>query len=236
MISAMARNSVNSRRFGSALEPFSAAEWLFEDRPGSELASLREASVRRSFEGLRKDFGRLSIASAMNEIALKVAPPGQHCEELFLLHSNALAALEELPEGGADLALLNIYLLKLFRWYGSQPPIEACLRCGLTLAGALEKNPGQKSVDGIIADSGWLCPECGPAPTSDGPPVQVPLEALADLMATAALPMRQAPRAARASRHAHERLLKYLERLLAYHVPGFDRAALKSLRFVTRES
>ena len=108
-VSALARNSIQSRRFGGALEPFAAGEWLFSERKGAELLNLNEASIRRSYEGLRGDFECLSAASALNEIVLRVAHPGEPCPELFRLHSNALAVLEEGADRLTVLILLNAY-------------------------------------------------------------------------------------------------------------------------------
>ena len=81
VISALARNSIQSRRFGGTLEPFTASEWLFAQKPGADLARLEEASIRRSFEGLRADFERLSIASVMNEMMLRTAPRYEPCPD-----------------------------------------------------------------------------------------------------------------------------------------------------------
>ena len=99
-ISALARNSIQSRRFGGTLDPFVASEWQFAEKPGAELARLDEALIKRSFEGIRKDFERLSLASVFSEFMLRVAPKNEACPDLFKLHSNALAALEELPSPG----------------------------------------------------------------------------------------------------------------------------------------
>src|SRR5262249_45008753 len=78
-ISALARNSIQSRRFGGALEPFAASEWHFVERPGAELYRVEEAQIRRGFEDLRKDFDRLSLASLLNEIILKLTHEREPC-------------------------------------------------------------------------------------------------------------------------------------------------------------
>src|SRR5688572_25025319 len=96
LVSALARNSIQSRRFGGSLEPFTASEWFFVGKPGAELFSIREAHVKRSYEGLRKSFERLSMASVFNELMMRLAPQHEPCPELFRMHSNALAALEEM--------------------------------------------------------------------------------------------------------------------------------------------
>src|SRR6478735_8305092 len=67
-VTAMAKNSIASRRFGGALDPFVASEWFFSQKPGADLLLLQEAVVKRAYEGLRKDFERLSLASVLNEL------------------------------------------------------------------------------------------------------------------------------------------------------------------------
>jgi len=50
-VTALARNCVHSKRYGGVLEPFTAGLWNFVLKPGADLVSLREAVVRRGFEG-----------------------------------------------------------------------------------------------------------------------------------------------------------------------------------------
>src|SRR6476620_10914476 len=73
-VTAMAKNCISSRRFGGSLDCFVASEWLFSQKPGADLVILQEAVAKRSFEGLRKDFERLSLASVFNELMMKLAP------------------------------------------------------------------------------------------------------------------------------------------------------------------
>ena len=163
-ISALARNSIQSRRFGGTLEPFAASEWIFTLKPGAELYSLREASIREPFEGLRKSFEKLSLASALNELMLKLAPQNEPCEELFRLHSNALAAINEkeaIPPaasayGDSEVILLNAYLGKLLQWSGNQPRLQSCLHCGVLL----ETLDPQVDLSCNVMDAGWICPKC----------------------------------------------------------------------------
>jgi recombinational DNA repair protein (RecF pathway) len=180
-ISALARNSIQSRRFGGTLDPFVASEWQFAEKPGAELARLDEALIKRSFEGIRKDFERLSLASVFSEFMLRVAPKNEACTDLFKLHSNALVILEELPGpgsvlvnsstnlGSADaisvtheqflrsiLVLLNGYLTKCLQWSGNQPQLQACHSCKRSLD-TLEPNA---SLTCLILDAAWICPDC----------------------------------------------------------------------------
>src|SRR6185437_133148 len=66
-ISAIAKNSIQSRRFGGCLDLFAASEWIFTYSPGAELYHLTEAKIREPFDGLHKSFEKLSLASVFNE-------------------------------------------------------------------------------------------------------------------------------------------------------------------------
>lgn len=239
-VTAMAKNCISSRRFGGALDPFVASEWHFTEKPGAELWLLQEAVVRRSFEGLRADFERLSLASVFNELMIRVAPKHEPCEELFRLHANALAALEELPGTGVDLTLLNGYLAKVLQWSGSQPQLQACMGCGAPI----ERLAPGTALSCVVADAGWLCENCRASHThhvreSSGLShslLRVTPAAVLDFYVSLQLPIRQIPSAAQASRKEHQALFKFLEALFVYHVPGFDRQPLKGLRFLELES
>jgi len=242
LVTAMARNAIQSRRFGGALDLFAASDWQFTQKPGAELVHLSEAITRRAFEGIRKDFERLSMAGAFNELMLKLAPQGEPCPDLFRLHSNALAALDEATTTESDFSLLNGYLAKLLQWSGSQPQLQACLQCGLPL----EQLSPEAALTCIVADAAWICPSCR---TSENRHVReregrsfhhsllrVTPAAIQDLYLSLTLPIRQVPQASQASRREHQELFRFLEALFVYHLPGFDQKPLKSLRFLDLES
>ncbi len=244
LVTAMAKNSVQSRRFGGAIEPFAASLWHFNEKEGAEMLFLEKAEIRRSYEGLRRDFERLSLASLFNELMLKLAPPRQPAPELFRMHSNALAELEDAPGAGIEPALLNAYLAKLLHWSGSQPQIEACLHCERPLD-SLE--PGQ-AVSCVVADAGWVCSSCRAQDTRhvrkdmnfgasesrvfDHALLRITSTAVQDFQRSLVAPIRQAVSLAQASRNEHLQLFRFLEALCTYHLPGVDRQSLKSLKFL----
>lgn len=246
LVSALAKNSVQSRRFGGTLELFTAAEWHFTEKPGAELYFLQEAQVRRSFEGLRKDLGRLAMGGAFNELILKLAPKNEVCEELFKLHSNALAVLDEMSDdiqfGKAELPLLNAYLAKLLQWSGNQPQLQACLHCQMPI----EILDPSTSLSCVIADAGWVCENCRTAATRhvrerEGGKfrqsfIRVTPAAVLDFYTSLSIPIRQVLASAQASSKEHQELFHFLEALFIYHLPGFDQKPLKSLRFLGLQS
>ena len=245
VVSALARNCVQSRRFGGTLDAFAASEWLFVEKPGAELWRLDEARIRRSFEGLRSHFERLSLAAVFNELILKLAPKHEACPELFRLHSNALAVLEEAPSNPPpnETGLLNIYLAKLLQWSGSQPRLLSCLGCETPL----ERVPNDETLRCKVEEAGWLCLNCqhsdsvhrkgrahhsGLAQSS----LQVPPLGILDFHVALSFPVKQAWSALQASTEDHRKLFRYLEALMIYHLPGLDREPLKGLRFLNLTS
>ncbi len=237
-ISALARNSIQSRRFGGALEPFTAADWHFVERVGANLYRVEEANVRRGFEGLRGNFQKLSLASVFSELMLKLAPEREPCPELFRLHANALAFLEDAELDGNELILLNAFLVKLLQWSGNQPQFVHCLVC----QSSIEFIEPHHSISCIVSDAGWVCEGCRVQETRhitarEGHSlrksmIRVTPAALKDALAALGAPFRKVPSLMSASRREHEALLGFLEALMEYHIPGFDRASLKSLRFL----
>ncbi|MEK7690826.1 MAG: DNA repair protein RecO, partial [Bdellovibrionota bacterium] len=137
-VTAIALNSVQSRRFGGTLQPFAASEWMWKPQgrnPQAEVIRLDEALSRRSYDGIRRDYARLTGASALVELFIKAAPEREPCEELFLLLTHALAAIEESPSIGLDFgiqAIVNGVVARLLRWAGVRPATETCRGgCGL---------------------------------------------------------------------------------------------------------
>jgi DNA repair protein RecO len=242
LITALARNSIQSRRFGGTLDLFTASEWMFTLKPGAELYSLTEAKIREGFESIRKSFERLSLASVLSEIMIKLAPQNEACPEYFRLHSNALSTLSTSNEVGKEVVLLNSYLAKLLQLSGSQPRLQSCIQCEISL----EKVDPHRALSCVIADAGWICSECRVQDTRhirerDGRTLQHSMLRLSplsikDFQLSLRLPIRQITAHALASPQEHKDLFKFLEALYVFHIPGFDKKPLKSLRFLDLES
>lgn len=249
MITAVARNSIQSRRFGGTLEPFAASEWLFNHKPGAELYSLSEALIKKSFASLSQDFEKYSLACAMSELILRIAPQGESCLDLFRLHSNALSSVEEADFSsrmpGSSTALLNTYLGKLLQWSGNQPRLHQCLGCELPL----ERVSLTSQLSCRAADAGWICESCQTSEDNfhfrTGEKSKVSLShsllrlsplVILDFQRSLTLPIRQAMNAIQVDSHQHKMLFQFLEAIYIYHVPGFDKLPLKSLRFLGLKS
>jgi DNA repair protein RecO len=244
-VSALAKNSVQSRRFGGSLDLFVASEWLFQIKPHVDLYQLSEAHVRHSFDHLRADFLRLSLASTLNEYIMRIAPQNEACPDLFKLHSNALFALNAQDlKPGEEVLFLNAYLTKLLQWSGNQPQIKACLQC----ACSLHELSGDMEVSGLVADAGWICPPCRKQDTRhiqrdafqqthfEHALLRIQPSALLDFEVSLHTPIRKVIEEMRAPVEAHRQLFKWIEGLFVFHIPGFDRHPIKSLRFLGLES
>lgn len=246
-ISALARNSVQSRRFGGALEMFTASEWSFSERSEqAELHSLQEARTLKAHEGLRTELGRMAMAGVLSELMLRVAPEREACLDLFKLHANALAALEPMGEGGAPppTSFLNGYLAKILQWSGNQPQLSSCRGCSRSLQSYWEAGELGAVLSVQVAEAGWICTECRSGSSlhvkkgavSGIESLRVSAGAMADFYMSLVTPIRQVSTTAQAHESEHRELFRVLEALMIYHLPGFDRLPIKSLKFLGLES
>lgn len=250
-ISALARNAVQSRRFGGALDLFVAAEWSLVERPGADLFRVEGAVVKRDFANIQKDFDRLSLASAMNELILKIAPEREVCADLFQLHANALALLDTLPKiEGLVFAILDAYLAKLLQWSGSQPQLTRCFGCQRDLT-TLEEST---FVTCLVSRASWICLQCRESSklhleeiNVKSGALRVSRRALLDFYHSLCEPIRKLPTFWKSSPAEQRGLFEFLELLLVFHLPGFEAdpkranaqgllsggvSSLKSLRFL----
>lgn len=244
-ISALAKNAVQSRRFGGSLDLFVASEWLFQIKPHVDLYTLTQAQVREPFDHLRVDFKRLSLASTLNEYIMRVAPQMEACPDLFKLHSNALYTLNSITlQPGEEILFLNAYLIKLLQWSGHHPQIQACLTCSYALHEVLP----EAELSGLIADAGWICPRCRKADTRhilrdshqqtrfQHSLLRIQSAALLDLEICLHTPIRRVLSVMKASSEEHRQLFQWIEGLFVFHIPGFDQKPIKSLRFLDLQS
>tara|TARA_Y100000590_G_scaffold465010_2_gene635968 strand:- start:874 stop:1758 length:885 start_codon:yes stop_codon:yes gene_type:complete len=229
LISAITKNSIQSRRFGGTLEPFVASEWTYLAKPGRDLWRLDQTSLRSEFKGIRTSFEKLSLASVFNEIILKIAQPEQPTPQLFQLHANALDLVEKTElDSQTLLVILNAYLAKILHWSGTQPSLTCCKNCQTSLTEI------QGNVLCLVEDAGWLCQNCRSTEMHIKERNFVhsiePI-ALADFMFYLSHPIKQSIHLFQSSKAGQEQILGFLKRLLGYHIPGFNEE-LKSFRFL----
>ncbi|NDG85376.1 MAG: DNA repair protein RecO [Proteobacteria bacterium] len=225
--SGIARNGVQSRRFGGSLNLFSCSEFDLDaktirlaEATDEALVQLLSANLKHATASLSKHFEKLSGASALNELILRTVPSHKPAPELFKLYGNALLALEENPPEKA-LLLVNAFILKITQWLGVQPQLTRCLAC----AKPLNEIEGD-TVLPRIQSGAWICTSCSTARTNGALTKNVILDAYHAMLH----PIRKIEFVA--SSREHEELLDFLEKHLQYFVPGLDRAPLGSFRFL----
>ncbi len=224
--SALARNGIQSRRFGGSLDLFTCSEFALDpktirlsDIQEDILVQVLSAQVKRT-PGLAGSFEKLSGASALNEIILRVIPPQRPAPEIFKLYSNALLAIEDLP-ADQTLKIVNAFILKITQWLGVQPSLTRCMVCEKTL-NEIEGH----SVCAQVAQGAWICDACRP----DRSGLTLSKDTILDAYHSMLNPIRKIE--FMATTREHEEMLEFLEKHLQYFVPGLDRAPIGALRFL----
>lgn len=224
----IARNGVQSRRFGGSLDLFLASEFYFEPkavRLSSDSAQdahewmipLKSAHAKTSFRGINQSLEKMSVGGALNELLLKILPTARATPDLFKLYSNALLALEQQPET-QTIGTLNACLLKFAQWLGVQPSLTRCQSCQKPLPEVTGE-----VVFPLVTQGAWQCREC--AKTHEA---TLHRSAVEDALLSMTRPIRQAEFQ---STPEHQlQLLVYLERHLAYFVPGLEKQEISSIR------
>ena len=227
-IHAIARNSIQSRRFGGCLNLFTASEVELDSRSikvseetDEKLVGLQSAIIRHSFSSIAKNFDQLSAASAMNELILRTIPNHKNATELFKLYSNCLVMLSEQEDRKIILGVANAFVLKLTQWLGVQPAVTRCLTCEKNLADAEGDH-----VIGQVARGGWTCISC--ANGSKEHPLSK--DVIFDAYQAILNPVRKTTFTAVEKEQMD--LLQYLEQHLLFHVHGLERKPISSYQFL----
>jgi DNA repair protein RecO len=227
-IHTIARNSIQSRRFGGCLDLFTASEVELDSRSirvseqtDEKLVGLQSALIRQSFQGLARNFDKLSAASAMNELILRTIPNHRPAPELFKLYSNCLVMLNEHENRNVILGVANAFVLKLTQWLGVQPAVTRCLSC--------EKNLVEIESDhviGQVARGGWTCVACA----TESREHTLSKDVIFDAYQAILNPIRKT--VFNASEREQLELLQYLEQHLLFHVQGLERKPVSSYQFL----
>lgn len=229
-LSAIARNGVQSRRFGGSLNLFTASDFEIDARTirlsemtDESLVQISSANQRHSLEALPKHFEKLSAASCLNELLLRGLPSHKPANEVFKLYSNCLMAIDESPPELA-IAIVNAFILKFTQWLGVQPSLTRCIAC--------EKSLAEVAGDEVypqVSKGAWICKDCLPERGKNGLSKGLMMDAYQAMLN----PIRKTK--FEASPKEHEKLFEFLEQHLMYFVPGLDRAPLTSARFLKNQ-
>jgi DNA repair protein RecO (recombination protein O) len=154
-VAALARGARKSkRRFAAALESMHTIRVTLEERPGAELASLREAQVDKPRTHILSDLDRLNAAGqALRWVRagspLRTKEPAVWSELESLL--DRLDDLEDKLPAETHLAASGLRLLKHFG-YGLE--LDGCARCG-------KPCDPKRSAYVDAAAGGLVCQSCG---------------------------------------------------------------------------
>lgn len=115
-------------RFAGRLDLFFECEIQFSRSRKSELHGLREAELRETYDGLRKDYPRVALASYFVELIELVTESEHAVPELFDLLRRALRYLSEQQ---ADRRALEHFENELARLLGiANPAVSAAVAIG----------------------------------------------------------------------------------------------------------
>lgn len=156
-ITALARTARKSqKRFGGALEPMHTLALRYDERPGAELVSLREAKIVVPRAGILQSLERLEAAGTALGWVRKAAPPRVPEPAVWAELSALLDRLAEPESSLSARALLAAAGLRLLAAFGWGIDFERCVSCGKAAAPAQSAavDPGR---------GGLVCQSCGGA-------------------------------------------------------------------------
>lgn len=125
-IGAMAKGVRRTKsRFGGRLEPYTRVDlMLYKGR--KDLDTITSADILTSFDAIRRDYARLTAASAIAEIVDKITPDRERAFSTYALLVGGLQALAD--DKGAT--VVPAFLVKLLSLCGYHPELKACAGCG----------------------------------------------------------------------------------------------------------
>jgi DNA repair protein RecO len=230
----IARNGVQSRRFGGSLDLFTASDFELDaktirlsEMTDESIVLINSAIVKNATTKLSKSFEKLSAASCLNEILIKGLPTQRPAEEVFKLYANCLFALEEQDDARA-VSIVNAFILKFTQWLGLQPSLTRCSIC--------EKQLSEISGNGVRAQltrGNWVCLDCTMDSSRESGGRFLSKTLLLDAYHSMLHPIRKI--VFEADVKEHEGLLEFLEQHLLYFVPGLDKGPLTTTRFLRRD-
>jgi DNA repair protein RecO (recombination protein O) len=111
-------------RFGARLEPFTHVSLMIYR--GRNLDTITSADILSSFDVIRRDYERLTAASALAEIVEKITPERESAHSVYDLLLGGLRALSVDRAG----TVVPAFLVKLLSLSGYHPELRTCAGCG----------------------------------------------------------------------------------------------------------
>ena len=133
-------------RFGARLEPFTRVQLLIY-KGRSNLDTITSADILTSFDGVRRDYLKLTSASALVDIVEKITPEREEAADVYDLLHDGLAALT----AGGGVTVVPSFLVKLLSISGYHPSLDMCAGCG----GEHELGAFSPAFGGVVCRSCW---------------------------------------------------------------------------------
>jgi len=119
-------------RFGSTLELFSYVRIWFFERETRDLVRINQAELIESFFTAQRDYASELALALVSEVTEAVLGEKEVAEANFRL----LLVVARCVKAGADLSIVLAYFaLWTVRLGGWLPPLQRCVRCGVSLGG-----------------------------------------------------------------------------------------------------
>jgi DNA repair protein RecO (recombination protein O) len=130
-VGALARGArKSSRRFAGALEPMHTLRVALDDRPGAELAGLREAIVVRPRAHILADLEKMNAAGQALRWVRSGSPIRTPEPEVWAELETLLERLEDPNDRLSPRSHLQASGLRILKHFGYGLVLDACVRCG----------------------------------------------------------------------------------------------------------
>ena len=132
-----------------ACQPFSFAEFRYDEKEGSDFQLLHEASLIESNRLLRENLVKSTVASVLAEAVLSIVKEGLDREGSNDLYDLLEVLFRELREEDRPYLVLAFFYARLADLLGFSPMVDGCAVCS-----------AQKVNSISVADGGFICPDC----------------------------------------------------------------------------
>jgi DNA repair protein RecO (recombination protein O) len=154
-VSALARSARRSkRRFSAALESMHTVRVTLEERPGAELAALREAMVVKPRTHVLGDLDRMNAAGQALRWVRAGSPPRTAEPLVWSELESLLDRLDDRDDALPPETHLAATGLRLLKHFGYGLELDACARCG-------KPCDEKRSAYVDAASGGLVCQSCG---------------------------------------------------------------------------
>lgn len=193
-------------RYGGSLEPLTALEIVYYDKPSRELQFLSQVSIVYSPKRLLGEPERAFLAMACAEMVMKFEATQESNPGVFRLLRSTIEAFDQ--PGSVDALIFFAFELQLLRLLGFAPALDRCGRCGARESASWAFH---------IPNGVLTCKTCAEVLHSE---ISLPAAALSALRTLARTPLRQAS-AAQVAPECHADMHRFLVAFYEYHVESY---------------